>query len=173
MVKVAIIHLSSCARNMLEDIAGHDADGRTVRRAQALLWLDRGEPVQVVAERLSVSRQMLYEVVERYVTRLQQPVLERVQDSPHLGRPATKRDLAAQEMETLLAQPPALYGYRSHVWTTPMLKTQVAHKHRIELSDDTVQRALHDLRYRCKRPRYVLARRDPHWRQAKGGCRTA
>jgi transposase len=173
MEKVAIIHLTSRACIVLEDIASHDADGRTVRRAQALLWLDQGEPVQIVAERLNVSRQMLYDVVERYESRLHLPVIERVQDRPHPGRPATKRDVAAQEMEILLAQPPAQYGYRAHVWTTPMLKTQVEHKHQIELSDDTVQRALHDLRYRCKRPRYVLARRAPHWRQAKGGYRTA
>src|ERR1700693_207521 len=104
MVKVAIIHLSWRARHVLEDIASHDADGRTVRRAQALLWLDRGEPVQVVAERLSVSRQMLYAVVERYESRSHLRVLERVQDSPHPGRPASKRDLAAGEIESLLAQ---------------------------------------------------------------------
>ena len=127
----------------------------------------------VVAERLNVSRQMLYDVVERYESRLHLPVIERIQDSLHPGRPATQRDLAAQEMESLLAQSPAVYGYRSHVWTTPMLKTQVQHTHPIELSDDTVQRALHDLRYRCKRPRYVLARRAPYWRQAKGGSKTA
>jgi transposase len=173
MDKGAIIHLSSRARIVLEDIARHDGDGRTVRRTQALLWLDQGEPVQVVAERLNVSRQMLYEVVERYESRLHLPVLERVQDSLHPGRPATKRELAAHEIEILLGQAPASYGYRGQVWTTPMLKTQVEYKHQIELSDDTVQRALHDLRYRCKRPRYVLARREPHWRQAKGGCKTA
>src|SRR5712692_6118319 len=118
MIKEAIIHLSWRARIVLEDIASHAADGRTVRRAQALLWLDQGEPAQVVAERLNVSRQMLYEVVERYESRLHLSVLERVQDSPHPGRPATKRDLAADEIECLLAQPPAAYGYRAHVWTT-------------------------------------------------------
>ncbi|MCL5996860.1 MAG: helix-turn-helix domain-containing protein, partial [Chloroflexi bacterium] len=84
---VSIIHLSSRARSVLEDIARHHADGRTVRRAQALLWLDQGEPVQVVAERLHVSRQMLYEVVERYESRLHLPVLARVQDRPHPGQP--------------------------------------------------------------------------------------
>ncbi len=173
MVKETIIHLSWRARLALEDIARQDADGRTVRRAQALLWLDQGEPVQEVAERLCVSRQMLYDLVERYESRLHLPVIERVQDSLHPGRPATKRDVAAEEMESLLAQSPAVYGYRGHVWTMPMLKTQVEHTRQIELSEDTVQRALHDLRYRCKRPRYVLARRAPHWRQAKGGCKPA
>ena len=116
MVKEAIICLSSRARIVLEDIASHDADGRTVRRAQALLWLDQGEPVQVVAQRLNASRQMVYDVVQRYESRLHLPVLERVQDSAHPGRPATKRDLVATEIAGLLAQPPALYGYRAQAW---------------------------------------------------------
>ncbi len=168
MTKLRIV-LSSRARMTLERIASNDADGRAVRRAQALLWLAQGESVQQVAERLKVSRQMLYELVERYETRSYLPVLERVQDGVHSGRPTTKRDIVSDEIVILLAAHPSAYGYRAQVWTTAMLKTQVERNRQIETSEDTVQRALYDLRYRCKRPRYVLARRDPHWRQAKGG----
>lgn len=57
MAQDAIIHLSARARDILEGIARQDANGRLVRRAQALLWLDQGETVQTVAERLFVSRQ--------------------------------------------------------------------------------------------------------------------
>jgi hypothetical protein len=38
-----------------------------------------------------------------------------------------------------------------------------------EASATTIRRALRRLGYRWKRPRFVLSRRDPHWRQAKGG----
>jgi len=54
-----------------------------------------------------------------------------------------------------------------------MLKTQLERQHALRLSDDTVQRAVHALDYRYKRPRFVLARRAPFWRQAKGGSKTA
>jgi transposase len=54
-----------------------------------------------------------------------------------------------------------------------MLRKQIEQKHQLGVSDDTVQRALADLRYSCKRPRYVLARRDPQWQQAKGGFNKA
>ena len=87
----SIIHLSTRARANLEAIARQDANGRMVRRAQALLWLDQGESVQAVAERLFVTRQMLYQVVERYESRLHLPVIERIQDDDHPGRPATRR----------------------------------------------------------------------------------
>lgn len=169
----SIIHLSARARAILEDIARQDANGRTVRRAQALLWLDQGESVQSVAERLFVTRQMLYQVVERYESRLHLPVIERIQHDRHPGRPAVLRDATTELIAGLLADSPADYGYRGYVWTVPMLRTQVARQADIELSEDTVERALEDLRYRCKSPRLVLARRDPHWRQAKGGSKTA
>ena len=173
MGEESIIQLSPRARAILEEIARQDANGRMVRRAQALLWLDQGESVQGVAERLFVTRQMLYQVVERYESRLHLPVIERIQDDTHPGRPAAKRDATAEVIALLLAHPPADYGYRGQVWTVPMLRTQVARQAHLALSDDTIERALEDSRYSCKRPRLVLARRDPHWRQAKGGCKTA
>jgi transposase len=122
-----------------------------------------------VAARLGVSRQMLYLLVERYEQRSDLPIAWRVLDGEHSGRPASKRELVMRELEVLLGQPPSEYGYRAQTWTVGMLRTQIQRKHSIEVSEDTVQRALYDLRHSCKRPRYVLARRDPHWQQAKGG----
>ena len=173
MTNPPIVQLSYRARLTLEAIAQGSAKGREVRRAQALLWLARGEPVQEVARRLTVSRQMIYALVDRYESRRESPIQERIQDAEHPGRPANKRLVAVAEVEDLLKHPPADYGYRGQVWTTGMLKTQIEKKHAMSVSDDTVQRALHSIDYRCKRPRYVLARRDPHWQQVKGGSKLA
>jgi transposase len=173
MTNPPIIQLSYRARQTLETIAQSSANGREVRRAQALLWLAAGAPVQEVARRLTVSRQMIYALIERYGSRRESPVLERIQDADHPGRPASKRLLVATEVHALLKHPPSDYGYRGYVWTIGMLKTQITKKHAMSVSDDTVQRALHALDYRCKRPRYVLARRDPHWHQVKGGSKLA
>ena len=93
--------------------------------------------------------------------------------SEHSGRPAHKRELVITELKILLLQPPCDYGYRAQRWTVGMLRKQVARNQQIENSDDTVQRALVDLRYSCKRPRYVLARREAQWRQSKGGFNKA
>jgi transposase len=144
-----------------------------VRRAQGLLWLAQGEEVSEVAKRLGVSRQMLYVLVERYEQRKKLPVDERLLDSEHSGRPAHKRELVRGELGRLLFQAPADYGYRGQCWTVGMLRKQIEQKHQMAISDDTVQRALTDLGYSCKRPRYVLARRDTQWRQAKGGFNKA
>jgi transposase len=165
--------LSSRARAALEAIARSSEEGREVRRAQGLLWLDAGEDVSEVAKRLGVSRQMLYGLVERYEQRRKLPVGERIKDSEHSGRPAHKRELVMTELKILLLQAPSEYGYRAQRWTVGMLRKQIEQKHQLAVSDDTVQRALADLRYSCKRPRYVLARRDAQWRQAKGGFNKA
>jgi transposase len=163
--------LSGQAREILQEIARSGEDGREVRRAQGLLWLDKGESVAEVAQRLGVSRQMLYVLVERYKTRSQKqlPVAQRITDQLHTGRPGHKRSLVASELGVLLAQSPKEYGYRAQSWTLGMLQTQVRQRHRVEVSQDTVRRALYNLNYRCKRPRLVLARRAVGWRQAKGG----
>ena len=166
------IRLSPRARIVLTEFARTGTSGREVRRAQALLWLDAGESVQTVARRLQVSRQMIYTLVPRYQARADRAIVARLQDTLHSGRPATKRKLAMAEVTQLLATPPQDYGYRGQVWTTTMLQTQIQKKHAVRLSEDTLQRALHALKYRFKRPRYVLARRAPFWRQAKGGLKT-
>jgi transposase len=144
-----------------------------VRRAQALLWLDQGEAVPAVAPRLGLTPRAIYKVVARYQARMERPVVDRIADRPHTGRPADKRQQIAQVLAELLPQAPAVFGYRGFAWTTPMLRCQVEHRLQVSTSERTVRRALRDMRYRYKRPRYGLARRSPTWRQAKGGSNEA
>jgi len=170
---MALIQLAWRARQSLERIAHSEARARAVRRAQALLWLHAGERVGAVARRLGLSRRAIYKIVQRYQARSGEPVAQRVVDRPHSGRPATKRERVARVVKTLLKKKPSRYGYRAAVWSTPMLRRQAERRLHTPVSGRTVRRALRHLRYRYKRPRYVLARRAPAWRQAKGGSKTA
>jgi transposase len=168
-----LIRLAGRARHTLKRIAHSAANARMVRRAQALLWLDAGERVDVVAKRLGLSRRGIYQIVTQYQARANEPVAQRVVDRPHPGRRATKREQVAQIVARLLRTKPSRYGYRALAWSTPMLRHQIEQRLQMSVSDRTVRRALHQLRYRYKRPRYVLARRSSTWRQAKGGSKTA
>ena len=67
-----------------------------------------------------------------------------------------------------LGADPRRYGYRHPAWTMPLLQHHLR-RQGVEASITTIRRALRRLGYRWKRPRFVLSRRDPHWRQAKGG----
>ena len=46
-----LVNLDWRERKALERLSKQTSDAITLRRAQALLWLDRGEPVVDVAER--------------------------------------------------------------------------------------------------------------------------
>src|SRR5215470_8066872 len=54
-----LIKLEWRERKALERLSKQTSDATTLRRAQALLWLDRGECVADVAGRLGVSRQVI------------------------------------------------------------------------------------------------------------------
>jgi transposase len=92
-----------------------------------------------------------------------------VVDRSRPGRPPTKSGVVANVVGRLLKRDPRRYGYRSPVWTVPLLRQQVERRTGKEMSERTVRRAWRALRYRYKRPSYVLARRSPTWRRAKGG----
>lgn len=166
---MARLRLSWRARQALEQLAQTGSQARPVRRAQALLWLDQGETVQAVAQLLGLTPRGIDKIVARFQARADQPVVDRVSDRPHTGRPADLRRQVAQVLAELLPQPPAKFGYRAFAWTTPMLRCQVERRLHATTSERTVRRTLRAMRYRYKRPRYVLARRSPTWRQAKGG----
>lgn len=168
---MALIRLAFQTRRVLQQVARSGSNAREVRRAQALLWLHQGESVQQVAHRLGVSRPAVYQWLAQYSQRRAEPVRQRLQDRPHPGRPATKGATAMKVLEQLLPRNPRRYGSRALVWTVPHLRRQIHQRTGLSISHRTVRRALRQLKHRYKRPRYVLARRSPTWRQAKGGSR--
>lgn len=168
-----LIQLASHAREILQRIVHSSSNAREVRRAQVLLWLHGGERPTQVARRAGLTRQALYAIVQRFQARKGQPVATRIQDHAHPGRPPSKVTSARRIVQELLQQSPKRYRYRSPVWTVPMLQVQVQRRLHDKISRLTIRRALHQLRYRFKRPRYVLALRPTTWRQAKGGSKKA
>jgi transposase len=170
---MALIRLASRARQTLQGIIRSCSDARQVRRTQVLLWLHDGERPTQVAQRSRLTRQAICAIVQRYQVRKGQPVVTRIQDRKHPGRPPNKIASAIRIVQELLQQSPRRYRYRSPVWTVPMLRVQVQRRLQMKISPLTIRRALHHLRYRFKRPRYVLALRPTTWRQAKGGSKKA
>ncbi|MBI3913058.1 MAG: winged helix-turn-helix domain-containing protein [Chloroflexi bacterium] len=172
-VSMVLIRLASRARQILRRIAGSNADAREVRRAQILLWLDARTHVQEVTQRVGRTRQAIYAVVQRYQARRALPVADRIRDQPRPGRPATKRERTLKIIRALLTQSPSRYDYPEPVWTVPILRDQVQRRLKCSVHARTVRRALHQLRHRFKRPRYIFAQRPATWRQSKGGSKHA
>ena len=163
------IDLNGKERMILEQIISSSSDARQVLRAYALLWLDEGYSVDEVAQQLQVSRQSVYNWVTRFQQRSDIEIINRLADASRSGRPCRAKGIIDSLIAEIIDCDPRQLGYRSTVWTAPLLVSYLSHQHRIDVSTDSVSRAIARLHIKWKRPRHHLAMRSPTWRQAKGG----
>lgn len=156
-------------RMLLEQVIADTHDARAGRRAYGLLWLDEGESAQDIATRLTVSRQTVYNWADRFVVRKGYPLAVRLADAERCGRPCTAQGLIDPLIEGVIDRDPHEFGYRSTVWTAPLLVGYLADHHQLAVSCQSVRLAIARLKMRWKRPRHQLALRPATWQQAKGG----
>jgi transposase len=166
---MAMINLNSKQAARLEALLTQARDARVFKRVQALLWLDEGDQIEEVAERLRVSRQTVYNWIARFEARAGLPLEARLADADRSGRPRTALSVIDDLIDEVIDQDPRQFGYRSTIWTAPLLQYHLAEEHGIEVCVKSVRLAINRLLIRWKRPRYHLALRDRHWQQAKGG----
>jgi transposase len=156
-------------RKALERLVTRTKDAQQLRRVQALLWLDQGDTVQEVAERLRLSRQVIYKWVAQFHSRQSREIAQRVTPGARSGRPRTAHGIIDPLIVTVIERDPRDLGYRSTVWTAPLVTQYLWEEHDLTVSRQSVSRAIARLGFRWKRPRHRLACRPTTWRQAKGG----
>lgn len=150
-------------RRRLQRALAKAKDVRYFRALQGILWRAAGVQVQQVADHTGVTRQQVWNWVRTYLDTRQERALR---PTPSPGRPrVTDGTHAAQLIEGIESDPQPL-GYHATSWTVPMLQHYLAEED-LPLSQRTLRRLLHQLGYCWKRPRYVLARRDPRWKQKR------
>ncbi len=164
-----IINLDSSERLLLENAAQHSNDPRSLRRAQALIWLADGASVEEVADRLRVTPRTIYHWVTRFCSRSAQDLCRRLADAPRQGRPASADGIIDDLIDEAIETDPRLLGYNSTFWTAELLRHYLRQGYGIEVSLRSVSYAIERLHLRWKRPRHDLARTPRTWRQAKGG----
>ena len=163
------IILTDRQRAELEGAILRSPSGRECCRAQALLWLAEGESVEGIAELLHVSRQTVYNWVDRFRERAGLDLPDRLGDAPRPGRPRAGGGAIDRLIAEVIDSDPRALGYRLTVWTAPLLSRYLHEHHQITVCDRTVSRAIARLDIRWKRPRHQLSRRPDTWRQSKGG----
>jgi len=161
--------LNQRERRIVEEGAAHTKDPKALRRAQALLWRERGESAREVAERLGVSSRTIFNWGARFQERQGLDIPSRRGDGPRSGRPRTAAGIIDPLLDGIIDQDPRELGYRATVWTAPLLRPYLEAGQGIRVSRQSVSLALARLRIKWKRPRHHLALRSPTWRQAKGG----
>jgi transposase len=159
--------------HQLDELARCSHDAASVQRAHALLALHEGLSAGEIADLLDVSRQTIYNWAEAFLGRGNLNLAQRLLDAPRSGRPASVLGIIDPLIDAVIDDDPRDYGYRSTVWTAPLLQRYVEEAHAIVTSRRSVSRALSRLSIRWKRPRHQLTQRLETWRQAKGGSKTA
>lgn len=164
-----LIGLRRKERRLLEHLVRNTSDANTLRRVQALLWLDDGQDVEDVADQLYVSRLTVYKWVRQFKECNSLDLCERVSDGRHSGRPCTVKGVIDSMIDEIIDGDPRDLGYNSTVWTAPLLVQYLEEFHNVVVSTQSVRLAIERLGIRWKRPRHQLALRSETWRQAKGG----
>jgi transposase len=162
-------HLRPREFQELEALAEQSHDAGIVQRAHALLGLDEGMSAAEIGELLELSRQTIYNWAEAFRERQDSDLVQRLRDAPRSGRPTTALGIVDPLINAVIEDDPRDHGFRSTVWTAPLLQRYLAEVHGVSTSRKSVSRALARLGIRWKRPRHCLAKRSETWRQAKGG----
>jgi transposase len=153
---------SSAERSSLETPRRSSRDARMARLAQPLLWRAQGYSVAQIAQLSGVSAQTIY----NWMARFQQGDTT-LADRPRSGRPPVLGRHRAW-LEEQLHQDPQVWGYHQATWTVPLLRHHLWAERGAAVSERRLQRGLHALGYRWKRPRYLLAQRDPLRQRGRG-----
>jgi transposase len=130
---------------------------------------NKGTSAAEVAELLGVSRQTIYNWINRYSCRDNQDLSARLSDAERSGPPKIADGKIDHWIAKVIDYTPSTYGYHATEWTAELLRIFLMNFHGIECSRNTVRRSISRLRLKWKRSRYELALRSPTWRQAKGG----
>ena len=146
--------LTGRQRRRLREQLHRTNDARVYRRTLAILESDRGRSVTDIARSLHISRQSVYRWLEAYAATPQPAVLA---DAVRGGRPALLGLEHKELLQRLLALPPQVLGLPHTVWSAPLLRETVQALAGPRVSARTIRRALGQLDYTWKRPRYVLA----------------
>jgi transposase len=156
-------------RQRLEELTLHPPTAASLRRAQALLWLEEGERAQEVAERLQLSRQASYRGISLLRARSTLPIAARGADGAHPGRPRAVRGGIDPLRDGVSDSDPREGGDEATVGTAPLVRQSLEEVPQLRVSRPSVSLALARLRLRWQRPRQHVARRPPTWGQARGG----
>lgn len=77
------------------------------------------------------------------------------------GRPTCKRDMVSKMTAEIFSFSPQVYGYPDKVWTIPLIAHYIEARHKIKVSDDTIERSLKNAKFSYKRPSKAMSDETP------------
>lgn len=141
------IQLSDEQRKELE-LFRRQASAKDSEKALMVLMSSDGETVKHIARTLKRNPHTIRDWLKRYQAKGLAGLARKF--SP--GRPSDKRIKLMSHIEMIISEPPASYGYQDAAWTVPLIAYHMNTQIGLNISRDTVIRALKDMGYCYKRP---------------------
>lgn len=138
---------------------------RLFRRLQAVLLVAEGRTIPDVAHITGLGQSTIYSLRDQYLHTHQVASLEEQQRS---GRPRVAPEVTNKRILRELRRQPLRLGYRTNVWTVPLLAAHLNERYGCSISPRTLRRRMREVGLRCKRPRYVYEEKEQHLPQKKG-----
>jgi len=163
-----VLELTRSERSALKGALKTTRDRRHWVRVRGVLLAADGVPVAEIARDLGAGQSTVFGWLAHW-REVRDPAA--LADAPRSGQPPVLKAAERARLEQLLGEQPETHGYKTVGWTVPLLAVHFAEVEHVPVSETTLRRVLHALGYRWKRPRYVLARRDPERAGKKAGPR--
>lgn len=161
-----MLELTRLERQTLEAALKTTRNRRHWVRLRGVLLAAAGVPVAEIARDLGAGQSTVFGWLAHWRAARDPAALA---DAPRSGQPPVLKAAHRDRLEQLLSERPEEHGYKTVGWTVPLLAIHFADVEHAPVSATTLRRVLHALGYRWKRPRYVLARRDPERAGKKAG----
>lgn len=139
-----------------QEIARSD-ESRYDHRLHGVLLVSQGLSCYQVAEWLGENAR----TIQRWVHRFESRGFAGLQEGERSGRPRrlSEKQLAAVDRD--LRRRPRQFGYGQNLWDGKLLAHHLAKAYEVRLGVRQCQRIFHQLRFRLRKPRPVIAQADP------------
>ncbi len=124
------------------------ASAKDSEKALMVLMNSDGETVAQIAQTLRRNPHTIRDWLKRYKAKGLSGLARKF--SP--GRPDDKRKLLIRYIEDIISGAPTSHGYQDNAWTVPLIAYDANKRLNLDVSRDTVVRALKSMGYSYKRP---------------------
>ncbi len=145
-------------RLAVQDEILRSEESRYDHRLHGILLVCSGFSCSEVAELFGRSRR----TIQYWVRRFEQSGFAGLVEVPRSGRPPVLSEALLQAVGKDLRRSPLEFGYTQNLWDGKLLSHHLAQSYGVKLKVRQCQRMFHQLGFRRRKPRPLIAKADPH-----------
>ena len=152
-----VVHDAAVMRLAIQDEIARSEEARYDHRLHGVLLVSQGLSASQVAEWLGQDAR----TVARWVHRFEARGFAGLREGERPGRPPRLSPRQVAAVDRVLRQTPEEVGYAQTLWDGKLLAHHVAARYGLALGVRQCQRLFHQLGFRQRKPRPVIAQADP------------